>query len=126
MLINWLNIYRCYYNCLNMTINSDVLNFMVIMIVPTLAILIGLLAVYFEHKEKMKMIEKGLVPEKAKYKVSEKFNNWHVLAIGLIITAVGSGRVLSAYLQGEVAGFTLLFIGLAIVIYFVTKRKFFG
>lgn len=74
---------------------------------------------YLKHKEKMKMIEKGIpLPVKISFEKSK------TLLVGIICISLGTGNILGALLQlfedssGELAtGILVICLGIALIIY---------
>lgn len=90
--------------------------------VPLFALLLGLLAIYWDHKRKMRMIEEGLVP--GEEELLEESDSWWVLAVGLVLTAVGVGVMVESWLRGNsVDGVVYFFLGVAALVYFVVKWR---
>jgi len=94
-------------------------------LIPVVAILCGMLAIYTEHRQKMAMIEKGIKPEELRR--AERGWPEGMLIGGLVLIAVGFA-LLIAELIGELSqwlylpGFCSIFIGIALIIgYYLTK-----
>ncbi|MDY7082937.1 MAG: hypothetical protein SXQ77_11180 [Halobacteria archaeon] len=70
-----------------------------------------------EHEKEMKLIEEGEYPKKEDTK-------W-VLAIGLILVAIGVGRVVEAILNNttDFDGITVALLGVAALIYHFLSRR---
>lgn len=87
---------------------------------PILSLLLAIGAIYWDHKRKVKMIEKGLIPEDI-----ESDETWWLLGIGLILFAMGTGRAITTYFQeGVLTGITLALLGIAFIAYFLIKKSF--
>lgn len=97
-------------------------NLILVLAIPILALTIGLLAVYWDHRRKMAMIEKGIAPEEEEMPSSD---NWWILAAGLILAAIGAGTTFESYARGgPPTGIAPLFIGLAVITYFLIRRRY--
>lgn len=95
---------------------------LIVFAVPLFALLVGLLAIYWDHKRKMKMIDEGLVP--GDEDVFKESDSWWVLAVGLLLTAVGVGMGVESYLRQEpIEGVVVFLLGVAALIYFVVKKS---
>lgn len=90
-------------------------------------------AIYTKHRERMRLIEKGLTPEEIKefFKEEKTRNPYSGLKIGLILLFLGVGIILANLMyelfdlsDGYTAGFVILFLGLAFLTYYlIIKNK---
>lgn len=90
-------------------------------------------AIYTKHRERMRLIEKGLTPEEIKefFKEEKTRNPYSGLKIGLILLFLGVGIILANLMyelfdlsDGYTTGFVILFLGLAfLTYYFIIKNK---
>ncbi len=90
-------------------------------------------AIYTKHKERMRLIEKGLTPEEVKryFADPEKPRNpYSGLKWGLILAFLGAGIIISNILydkmqlsDGYTGGFVILSIGLGYLVYFIIVKN---
>ena len=69
-----------------MSISPDFPNLLIIMLIPILGIMIGMLAVYFEHKEKMKLIGENALEFFENFINEKNTNKYSYRAISGIIS----------------------------------------
>lgn len=92
-------------------------------------------AIYTKHKERMRLIEKGIPPEDVKkfYSEAEKVKDpLRGLKWGIILAFLGGGIIIANLLyekyqinDGMTFGFVILFLGIGfLVYYFVVKSKY--
>jgi hypothetical protein len=90
-------------------------------------------AIYTKHRERMRLIEKGLTPEEAKkyFTVTEvkQKNPYGALKFGIVLLFLGMGIFLANILEevydfgdGVTFGLIVLSLGLGFVVYFVIAR----
>jgi hypothetical protein len=90
--------------------------------VPLAAIILGIIAVLLHHRRQMELIERGMIPEEPE---NSSGDIWWILAVGLVLTGVGAGRMVESYLLSEpVDSIPILFIGLASIAYFTVKKLY--
>jgi Asp/Glu/hydantoin racemase len=89
------------------------------LLVVALGIVMILGIVYMEHRKEMKLIEAG-----AYEAVKEDSRAW-ILAVGLLLLAVGVGNMLEDAIAGVpvVDGITAALIGIAALVYYGIKRR---
>lgn len=93
--------------------------------IPLFALLMGLLAIYWDHKRKMRMIEEGLVSDEEE--LLEESDSWWVLAVGLVLAAVGAGVMVESWLRGDsIDGVVYFLLGVAALVYFLVKWRVSG
>lgn len=101
-------------------VNFD-LPFLLIITVPLSVVVLGAIAAVLHHKRQMELIRQGLVPEEK----DASGDIWWILAVGLVLTGVGAGRIIESYLLAEpVDSIPILFIGLASIVYFTVKKLY--
>ncbi len=86
-----------------------------------------------KHRERMRLIEKGITPEEIKNfsKQEKNYNPYKGLKYGLIFTFLGVGIIIANLLyeifeleDGYTFGFVILFLGLAFLTYYlIIKNK---
>jgi hypothetical protein len=89
--------------------------------------------IYTKHKERMRLIEKGLTPEEVKQYFSDPEkpkNPYSGLKWGLILAFLGAGIIVSNILydkmqlsDGYTGGFVILSIGLGYLVYFIIVKS---
>ena len=84
-------------------------------------VLIVFLAGYFDHKKKMAMIEKGIVPEDEKYRPESKVG-WGIAILGIGISLIVAMEFnLNSYV---IVGLILASIGIALLAsYKISKQQ---
>lgn len=89
------------------------------LLVVALGILMILGIVYMEHRKEMKLIEAGAYEQ-----VKEDSRAW-ILAVGLLLVAVGVGNMLEDAIAGVpvVDGITAALVGIAALVYYGIKRR---
>ena len=98
-----------------------------------LPLLIAFWAIYTKHRERMRLIEKGLTPEEAKRYFSspevKHKNPYGALKFGIILLFLGMGIFLANILEevydfgdGVTFGLIILSLGLGFVVYFIIAR----
>ena len=98
--------------------DAAVFGFLALVVVLTLG-LVGALA-YLDHRKTMALVESGQYVE---VEVDAGAPTW-VLAVGLVLLAVGLGEVAEALVAGApVEGLTTAFVGLAALAYYALKRR---
>ncbi|AQL44512.1 hypothetical protein BV210_08110 [Halorientalis sp. IM1011] len=81
-----------------------------------LALVLGI--AYMEHRKEMRLIEEGAYAE-----VAEDGRAW-ILALGLLLVALGLGNVVESYLGGTgIEGITAFLVGVAALTYYAIKRR---
>ena len=81
-----------------------------------LALVLGI--AYMDHRKEMRLIEEGAYAEAA-----EDSRAW-ILAVGLLLVAVGLGNAIESYLGGAgIEGITAFLVGLAALAYYAIKRR---
>ncbi|WP_336001149.1 hypothetical protein [Halorientalis halophila] len=81
-----------------------------------LALVLGI--AYMDHRKEMRLIEEGAYAEAA-----EDSRAW-ILAVGLLLVAIGLGNAVETYLAtGGVDGITAVFVGVAALAYYAIKRR---
>lgn len=90
-------------------------------------------AIYTKHKERMRLIEKGLTPEEVKQYFSDPEkpkNPYSGLKWGLILAFLGAGIIVSNIMydklqlsDGYTGGFVILSIGLGYLVYFIIVKS---
>jgi hypothetical protein len=91
-------------------------------------------AIYTKHKERMRLIEKGITPEEARkfFTDSEKKprNRFSALKWGILFLFLGTGifiaNILSQFYDfndGVLFGLVILFLGLGFLVYFLIISK---
>ena len=89
--------------------------------VPLAMVLLGIVAVVLHHRRQMELIERGMMPESK----DDSGDIWWILAVGLVLTGVGAGRIIESYILAEpVDSIPILFIGLASIAYFTVKKLY--
>jgi len=86
-----------------------------------------------KHRERMRLIEKGITPEEIKnlFKEEKSYNPYKGLKYGLIFVFLGVGIIIANLLyeifeleDGYTFGFVILFLGLAFLTYYlIIKNK---
>lgn len=81
-----------------------------------LALVLGI--AYMDHRKEMRLIEEGAYAEAA-----EDSRAW-ILALGLLLVALGLGNAVESYLGGGgIEGITAFFVGVAALAYYAIKRR---
>ncbi|SEN44027.1 hypothetical protein SAMN05216388_1003116 [Halorientalis persicus] len=81
-----------------------------------LALVLGI--AYMDHRKEMRLIEEGAYAEAA-----EDSRAW-ILAVGLLLVAIGLGNAIESYLGGAgIEGITAFLVGLAALAYYAIKRR---
>jgi len=91
-------------------------------------------AIYTKHRERMRLIEKGVTPEEARkyFNVTERRyrNNYSALKFGIILLFLGMGIFLANILSevynfgdGVLIGLVILFVGAAYLIYYAIVSR---
>jgi len=94
---------------------------------------------YTRHRERMRLIEKGLSPDEVKAyfagfntKVTRRRDSYGALKLGIILTFTGIGIFIANLLEdkynmpdGMTFGIVLLFIGLSFMLYFLIAKNAF-
>ncbi|WP_424016956.1 hypothetical protein ACOZ4N_13855 [Halorientalis pallida] len=97
---------------------EGLLAFAFVIAVVGLGLALVLAIAYMDHRKEMRLIEEGAYAEAA-----EDSRAW-ILAVGLLLVAVGLGTGIESYLaSGGVDGITAVFVGLAALAYYVIKRR---
>ena len=100
--------------------DAAVFGFLALVVVLTLG-LVGALA-YLDHRKTMALVESGQYVE-AEAEADAGAPTW-VLAVGLVLLAIGLGGVAEALVAGaSVEGLTTAFVGLAALAYYALKRR---
>jgi uncharacterized membrane protein len=90
--------------------------FLALVVVVTVG-LVGALA-YLDHRKTMALVETG------QYAASERDSRDWVLAVGLVLVAIGLGGIAETLVAGApVEGLTTAFVGLAALAYYAVKRR---
>jgi hypothetical protein len=97
---------------------DGVLAFGFVLVVVGLGLGLVLAIAYMDHRKEMRLIEEGAYAEAA-----EDSRAW-ILALGLLLVAIGLGNAIEGYLGGtEVEGITAFLVGLAALAYYAIKRR---
>ncbi len=94
---------------------------------------------YTRHRERMRLIEKGLSPDEVRAyfagfnaKATRKRDSYGALKLGIILTFTGIGIFIANLLEdkynmpdGMTFGIVLLFIGLSFMLYFLIAKNAF-
>lgn len=87
---------------------------------PFAIVLLGIIAAYLHHRRQMEKIKQGMVSTEND---SGSGDIWWILAVGLVLTGVGAGRMLESHLQAKpIDSIPVVFIGIACILYFTVKN----
>jgi len=114
--------------------NDDFIAIIAMLLVFGIPGLIIFWAIYTKHKERMRLIEKGLTPEEFKnyFAKEEKMHSpYRGLKWAIILVSLGAGIIISNILyerfdlsDGYTSGLVLMFLGIGFLIYYlVIKNK---
>lgn len=97
---------------------DGLLAFGFVLVVVGLGLGLVLAIAYMDHRKEMRLIEEGAYAEAA-----EDSRAW-ILALGLLLVAIGLGNAVEAFLGGtEIDGITAFLVGLAALAYYAIKRR---
>jgi hypothetical protein len=93
-----------------------VFGFLALVVLATVG-LVGALA-YLDHRKTMALVETG------QYAASERDSRDWVLAVGLVLVAIGLGGIAETLVAGApIEGLTTAFVGLAALAYYAVKHR---